>query len=94
MTIARDPLTSTGCTSSVYPRFDYIVLLSAPPEVMIDRVRTRTTNPFGSTDEQRQKILADKDQFEPMMRRRAHAEIATDQPLLDVVDQILSTVSA
>src|SRR5262249_39761614 len=30
-----------------YPRFDHIVLLSAPAEVLAERLTTRTTNPYG-----------------------------------------------
>jgi RimJ/RimL family protein N-acetyltransferase len=30
-----------------YPRFDHIVLLSAPPEVLTERLAARTTNPYG-----------------------------------------------
>src|ERR1700733_15367011 len=30
-----------------YPRFDHIVLLSAPPEVLAERLAARTTNPYG-----------------------------------------------
>src|SRR4051794_13772909 len=40
-----------GCASNqtkFRDRFDLIVLLSAPLDVMLERVRTRTTNPFGN----------------------------------------------
>jgi hypothetical protein len=30
-----------------YPRFDHIVLLGAPAEILIERLATRTTNPYG-----------------------------------------------
>src|SRR5262245_44122218 len=30
-----------------YPQFDAVVLLSAPAEVMLDRIATRATNPYG-----------------------------------------------
>jgi dephospho-CoA kinase len=73
-----------------YRRFDLVVLLTAPADLMLERVGTRTTNPFGSTSEERQKILADKQAFEPMMRRRAHLEISTVQPLSSVVDELLA----
>ena len=76
-----------------YEQFAHIVLLSAPTDLMLERVRSRTNNPFGQTPEQRQKIVADKEQFEPMIRRRADAEITTDRPLSDVVDQLLALTS-
>lgn len=77
-----------------YDKFDRVVLLSAPTDLMLERVRTRTNNPFGRTAEQRQKIVADKELFEPMIRRRADAEITTDRPLSEVVDQLLAITSA
>ena len=43
-----------GCVANqgaFYPRFDAVVLLSAPLTVMLERVVTRETNSFGRTDE-------------------------------------------
>jgi hypothetical protein len=37
----------------VYPRFDEVVLLSAPADVILERVATRDTNDFGKTDAER-----------------------------------------
>lgn len=71
-----------------YPRFDEIVLLSAPVPVMLERVARRDTNPFGKTAEQRARILADTSQVEPLLRSSASAEIDTRKPLADVVDQL------
>jgi broad-specificity NMP kinase len=42
----------SGCASNqprFYPRFDEIVLLTAPPDVLIDRLATRTTNTYGKS---------------------------------------------
>ncbi len=33
-----------------YPRFDAVVLLSAPLDVILERVGTRESNPYGKTD--------------------------------------------
>src|ERR1700689_4344644 len=30
-----------------YPRFDHIVLLSVPPEILAERLAARTANPYG-----------------------------------------------
>src|SRR5205823_2292230 len=30
-----------------YPRFDAVVLLTAPADVLLDRIENRTTNPYG-----------------------------------------------
>ena len=42
-----------------YPRFDAVVLLSAPLDVILERVATRESNPFGKTATEREKIADD-----------------------------------
>jgi broad-specificity NMP kinase len=78
--------------AQVYPDFDHIVLLSAPPDVMVERLASRTNNPFGKSAEGRARILADLETFEPPMRRGATHEIDTSKPLDHVIDEILSLV--
>lgn len=77
-----------------HPRFDHIVLLSAPPDVVIERVSTRRNNPFGSTAADRQRILADLEAVEPLLRRVAHHEVVTTVPLDEVVSTVLRLVDA
>ncbi|PJN28553.1 shikimate kinase [Streptomyces sp. CB02613] len=71
-----------------YPRFEEIVLFSAPLKVMLERIATRDTNPFGKTAEQRDQIVADTAEVEPLIRVSATVEISTLKPLTDVVDQL------
>jgi dephospho-CoA kinase len=73
-----------------YSRFDAVVLLSAPLEVILERVATRETNPFGNTEAERAKIADDLAAFEPLLRAGATTEIDTRQPLADVVDELES----
>ena len=68
----------------VYDRFDAVVLLSAPVDVILDRVANRA-NPFGSTAEHRTKIANDLAAFEPLLRVGADREIVTTAPVLEVV---------
>jgi dephospho-CoA kinase len=75
-----------------YPDFDYIVPLSAPRDVMVERLASRTNNPFGKGPDELAKILADLEEYEPMMRRSATHEIDTSQPLGRVIDEILGLV--
>ena len=75
-----------------YADFDHIVLLSAPREVMVERLATRTNNPFGKTSDELAKVLADLETYEPLMRRDATHEIDTSQPVDDVIDEILSLI--
>ena len=67
-----------------YDRFDAVVLLSAPPEVILERIASRTTNEFGKADEERDRILADQAEFEPLLRATATHELDAAQPL-DVI---------
>jgi dephospho-CoA kinase len=87
----EDALVIVGCASNqvhYYDRFDVVVLLSAPTGVMIERIESRTDNPFGKDESEMATILANKRTIEPMLRGVAHHEIATDRPLADVVDDI------
>lgn len=86
-----DPLFISGTVrnqSKFYPRFSEIVLLSAPLHVMLDRIATRDTNPFGKTNDERDKIVADTLAVEPLLRATATVEIDTRKPLAHVVDEL------
>jgi dephospho-CoA kinase len=76
----------------LYPYFDDIVLLSAPREVMVERIASRTNNPFGKSPDELAKIISDLETYEPMMRRTATHEIDTSKPLDDVIEEILRLV--
>ncbi|HET6867709.1 MAG TPA: AAA family ATPase, partial [Solirubrobacteraceae bacterium] len=71
-----------------YSRFDAVVLLSAPPKVLLTRIGNRTTNPFGKTPEERETILRDLAEVEPLLRRTCTHEIDATQPLTTIVDQL------
>jgi dephospho-CoA kinase len=71
-----------------YDRFDAVVLLSAPAKVLLSRIEARTTNPYGKTAAQRELVLRDLAEVEPLLRRRCTHEIDATQPLADVVMQL------
>jgi broad-specificity NMP kinase len=75
-----------------YPDFDQIVLLRASRDVMVERLASRSNNPFGKSPEELARILADLETFEPSMRRAATHEIDTSKPLDHVVDEILGLI--
>jgi dephospho-CoA kinase len=81
-----------GCRSNqgrFHARFDAIVLLSAPAEVMLERIGQRTANPFGKSADERARILADLAAVEPLLRRAASAEIDTAAaPVADVARRL------
>ena len=67
------------------PRFDHIVLLSAPPEVLVERLRTRATNLYGQGPGEAARVLALVETVEPLLRRVADLEIDTSACQLDEV---------
>jgi dephospho-CoA kinase len=71
-----------------YSRFDAVVLLSAPTDVLLARIANRTTNRYGKTREQRELILRDLAEVEPLLRRTCTHEIDATQPLTTIVDQL------
>jgi dephospho-CoA kinase len=92
--LARDDERSLYVSGAVsnqgrfYSRFDAIVLLSAPADVLLARIENRTTNPFGQTPEQRELILRDLSEVEPLLRRTCTHEIDATQPLTTIVEQL------
>ncbi|GAA3004893.1 AAA family ATPase [Actinokineospora diospyrosa] len=76
-----------------YPRFAEVVLLSAPLEVMLERVAARSGNDFGKSAEERARIVADTAAVEPLLRSSATVEIDTRAPLAEVVDRLVALVS-
>ena len=80
-----------GCASnqgSFYDRFDAVVLLSVPRNVMLQRIATRSTNHFGKRAHEQQRILADLEAVEPLLRATSTVEIVTTIPVTDVVDAV------
>lgn len=85
----------SGCVSNqgkFYDRFDAVVLLSLPGDVLLERVATRVTNPFGKDPAERERILEDLHTVEPLLRATATAEINTVRPLHDVVNAVEALV--
>ena len=76
--------------SKFYDRFDAVVLLSAPAEVMLDRVARRSTNPYGKSPVERAMILADLAEVEPHLREGCTHELDASRPLAAVVDDLIA----
>jgi dephospho-CoA kinase len=76
-----------------YDRFDAVVLLSAPADVLLTRIAERTTNDFGKTPAERQRILADLDAVEPLLRATCTHEIDARRPLAEVVAELEAIAS-
>jgi shikimate kinase len=77
-----------------YPRFDHVVLLSAPLDVLLDRVARRSDNPYGKTAEHRAEIERYVAEVEPLLRRGATLELDGRRPVAelgDIVEGLFTT---
>lgn len=90
-----DVLFISGCASNqgkFYPQFDEIVLLSAPPSVLTNRLASRTGNTYGKSPEELALVLHYQQTVEPRLREGATLELDTRKPLDDVVEALLDHV--
>jgi dephospho-CoA kinase len=88
-----DVLFVSGCAANMgqfLPQFDHIILLSAPAEVIVARLATRTTNDYGKHPAEVARVLALIGAIEPLLRAAADHEINTSAPM----DQVVATVLA
>jgi shikimate kinase len=83
---------TTRNQGAFYPWFDHIVLLSAPVEVLIERLTTRTTNPYGKDPAELAETLRYVETVEPLLRASATLEVVTTIPVRQVADAILEHV--
>lgn len=80
-----------GCKTNqgaFYPLFDHVALLSAPADVLLDRIASRTTNPYGKHPGERALILQYLAEVEPRLRATATIEIDASAPLSEVVSRL------
>lgn len=80
-----------GCKSNqgkFYPMFDYVVLLSAPASLLLERIADRSNNPYGKSPEERELILRHLTEVEPKLRATADIVIDASLPLDEVVLQL------
>ena len=76
-----------------YDRFEHVILLTAPVDVLLARVATRTTNPYGSTPAERAEVAEYVRTVEPLLRRGATLVLDGRRPrneLADVVEALLT----
>jgi AAA domain len=72
-----------------YPRFDAVVLLAAPVEVMLERISARTTNDYGKRPGERDEVLRNLVEVEPRLRATCTHEVDASLPLDQVVDTLV-----
>lgn len=80
-----------GCHTNqgrFYDRLDGVVLLSAPAEVLLERIDARDDNPYGKSDEERALVLRHLAEVEPLLRATASAELDATEPLDSLADRL------
>jgi shikimate kinase len=77
-----------------YDRFEHVVLLSAPLDILVERVRRRSTNPYGKTPEQLAEIAGYVQTVEPLLRRGATLELDGQRPIFELADVVERLVTA
>lgn len=77
-----------------YDRFEHVVLLSAPLEVLLNRVMRRQNNPYGKTAEHQREIQRYLGEVEPLLRRGASLELAGLRPVSELADTVQALVCA
>jgi shikimate kinase len=88
-----DVLFISGCAENqgkFYQLLDEVILLSAPAEVITERIRNRTNNPYGKDPHELADVLHYLETVEPLLRRGATHEIDTRDSLEDVVDRVVT----
>jgi dephospho-CoA kinase len=70
-----------------YDRFDAVVLLSAPADVLLERIAMRSTNEYGKSQEKQELVLTYLREVEPRLRATCTHEIDASSPLEEVVER-------
>ena len=71
-----------------YSLFDAVVLLTAPADVLLGRIESRTANDYGKSADERALVLAHLAQVEPLLRATGTHGIDATQPIADVVAEL------
>ncbi len=82
----------SGCAPNqgqFYPRFDQVVLLSAPLPLLLERLATRTTNTYGKDPAEVAMVIHNTRAVEPRLRRSASLEVDTSAPIAQVLETLL-----
>lgn len=71
-----------------YDRFEAVVLLSAPVEVLIERVSVRTNNPYGKAETEQSVIRQQVLDVEPLLRQGATLELDGRRPFSELAEAV------
>lgn len=78
---------------SCFDRFEHVVLLSAPLEVLLQRLITRANNPYGKSEEEAAEVAGYVETVEPLLRRGATVELDGRRSVPELADAVERLVS-
>jgi hypothetical protein len=88
-----DLLFFAGCSDEQTEfSFDHTVLLTAPVDVIVGRLRTRSTNPYGKSPGEIDRVLAEIPWVLPLLRKSAEVIVETTVPVTNVADALVAAV--
>src|SRR3954451_9521411 len=73
---------------SFYDRFEHVIYLRVPLEVLLDRGRTRANSTYGKTADQQSQITRYVAEVEPMIRRTATLDLDGLLPIPALADRV------
>jgi hypothetical protein len=73
-------------------KFDGIILLRAPYEVIVQRLTSGAENAYGSSPAEGDRVMEHIETVEPLLRNAANHEVDTSAPLNEVVEKVLKLV--
>jgi dephospho-CoA kinase len=85
----------SGCAENqvkFYPKLDHIILLSAPEDVLVERLMTRTNNAYGKRPEELADVMYYLETVEPLLRRGATHEVDASASFEKVLETVLAVV--
>jgi dephospho-CoA kinase len=91
----RGLLFVSGCAENMqrlFPSIETIILLSAPAATIMERLEARSSDGYGSTDGERQKVGELIATIESLLRQSADHEIDSSGPTSCTVDEILKVI--
>ncbi len=80
-----------GCKTNqraLYDRFDLVVVLRALAATLVERLATRTTNPYGTSADELALVLTHLRDVEPRLLATASASVDATAPLEVVADEL------
>lgn len=90
-TTGDEPLFLSGCSPNqgqFYSQLDHVILLTAPTDVIRDRLSTRSTNDFGKDPGELERTLQLIEEIEPLLCQHADLVIDTRASLDEVIDRL------